>query len=105
MSKSKRARAVDIPQKVKRAVWERDGERCILCGDHMAMPNAHVIPRSAGGMGVEKNVVTLCESCHYTYDHTTARKALRDKIEEYLRAIYPDWNEAELIYQKWGQFK
>ena len=27
--KSKRAKATDIPQKVKQAVWERDGGRCV----------------------------------------------------------------------------
>ena len=47
--KSKRAKAVDITKDVKEIVWQRDGERCIFCGTHEAMPNAHIVPRSKGG--------------------------------------------------------
>ena len=45
----KQTKAVDIPPAVKRAVWERDGRCCVLCGSPFAAPNAHVIPRSQGG--------------------------------------------------------
>ena len=69
--KSKRTKATDIPQKVKQAVWERDGGRCVVCGCcRNVMPNAHFIPRSKGGLGIEENIVTLCTNltenqCHY----------------------------------------
>ena len=49
MKKSKKARAVDISQRVKKAVFERDEGKCIICGNiHNVMPNAHYIPRSKG---------------------------------------------------------
>ena len=71
--KSKRSKACDILQKVKEAVWERDGHRCIICHSRIAMPNAHFIPRSKGGLGIEENIVTLCTNfseckCHYKFD-------------------------------------
>lgn len=100
MAKSKRARALDISPKVKKAVWERDGERCIFCGDHRAMPNAHIVPRSQGGLGIEKNVVTACIGCHYDMDHTDKRKEMLQKGKDYLRGIYPDWSEEEVTYKK-----
>ena len=100
MAKSKRARALDISPKVKKAVWERDGERCIFCGDHRAMPNAHIVPRSQGGLGIEENVVTACIGCHHDMDHTDKREEMLQKGKDYLRGIYPDWSEEEVTYKK-----
>ena len=59
--KSKRSKATDIPMSVKKKVWERDCGRCVVCGNHCnVMPNAHYIPRSKGGLGIEENIITLC---------------------------------------------
>lgn len=59
-----------IPAKVKKAVAIRDEVDglpcCLICGQpappsaYTAFSCAHYIPRSAGGKGVEENVVTLC---------------------------------------------
>lgn len=100
--KSRRAKACDITKKVKDIVWERDNQRCIRCGTYRAMPNAHFIPRSKGGLGVEENIVTLCLDCHEAYDHTTERKAIGAFIEDYLKGKYPEWDKSKLIYRKWG---
>lgn len=100
--KSKRSKACDIPQKIKKIVWERDGERCIICGSRIAMPNAHYIPRSKGGLGIEQNIVTLCQSCHYSYDFGggETRENLGKSIEKYLIKKYPDWNKENLIFRR-----
>ena len=72
--KTKRAKATDIPQKVKKVVWERDGGCCVICGNNYnVMPNAHFISRSKGGLGIEENVFTACtrlteNDCHYKFD-------------------------------------
>ena len=99
--KSKRTKALDITQKAKRIVWERDREQCIICNSPNAMPNAHFIPRSKGGLGVERNIVTLCHSCHFKYDQTTLRNEFGEMIKGYLKEIYSDWNERDLIYKKY----
>ena len=96
----KRTKALDIPKRVKDRVWERDGGRCILCGETASMPNAHYIPRSQGGLGVEENVVTLCFHCHSLYDNSQPRPYLRREIEEYLKSQYPNWERKKLIYRK-----
>lgn len=101
MSKSKRTKAVDIKQSTKRVVWERDNERCILCGSHQAMPNAHFISRAKQGLGIEQNIVTLCVVCHHNYDNTPQRESLGIMIESYLKAKYPNWKKSELVYSKW----
>ncbi len=101
--KSKKAKATDIPYKVKEIVWERDYHSCINCG-HTGIPNAHFIPRSKGGLGVEKNIITLCVNCHYKFDFgdREQRSELRKFIRGYLKAKYEDWNEDDLIYKKYN---
>lgn len=100
MHKHRQTKLTDIPRSVKLAVWERDEERCVLCGSNRGVPNAHFIPRSAGGLGIEENVVTLCLKCHCAFDQSTERSALRDRLRGYLKTKYPDWDESKLYYKK-----
>lgn len=101
--KTKRAKATDIPQKVKKVVWERDGGCCVICGNNYnVMPNAHFIPRSKGGLGIEENIFTACtrlteNDCHYKFDEYGVGV---EKVKEYLMSIYPNWNEDDLKYKK-----
>ena len=100
--KSKRSKACDISQKVKKRVFERDGCRCIICRSYSAMPNAHYIPRSKGGLGIEENVVTLCLDCHHKLDQTSSRKEMLTYVRTYLNAYYGDkWDEDKLVYHKY----
>ena len=101
MAKSKRAKACDITKKVKDIVWERDGHRCIICGDPHAMPNSHFIRRSQGGLGIEENIVTMCQRCHRMYDQGIERRVIETYTENYLRSKYPNWDRSKLIYKKW----
>lgn len=98
--KSKRSKACDISKKVKDEVWERDEHHCIICGSYQAMPNAHYIARSHGGLGIAQNIVTLCLECHHQYDNGIYRKKYKKLIEAYLRSKYEDWNEQDLVYKK-----
>lgn len=110
MKRSKRAIATDITHQVKHEVFLRDNGRCVVCGNmHNVMPNAHFIPRSAGGLGIPENIVTLCSNmtenkCHYKFDFGTIeeREEIGAKIEKYLRSKYPDWNREKLIYKKYN---
>ena len=100
--KSKRAKATDISQKVKEIVWDRDNHQCIICGSPYAMPNAHYISRAQGGLGIEQNIVTLCQNCHHRYDNGDKRKEYGEWIRAYLMSKYPGWNESDLYYKKWS---
>lgn len=99
--KSKRAKACDIPKKVKDIVWERDNHQCIICGSPQAMPNSHFIRRSQGGLGIEENIVTMCFRCHNMYDQGSDRRAIEAYTENYLKSKYPDWDRKNLTYKKW----
>lgn len=106
--KSKRSKATDISMSVKKKVWERDKGRCVLCGNYCnVMPNAHFIPRSKGGLGIEENIITLCteltpNKCHRRYDFGTKeeREKIKEYLREYLKSKYPNWNEDDLYYKK-----
>lgn len=97
--KSKRTKACDIPLEVKHIVYARDDGRCVFCG-RPGDPWCHYIPRSQGGLGIEENILTLCPECHYRYDQTTAREAMREEFRQYLMDIYPGWDEKKLVYRK-----
>lgn len=97
---SKRTKLLDISRKVKDIVWIRDGCRCVYCGNANALPNAHYIPRSQSGLGIEKNVLTLCELHHREYDQSPKRSEMREFFKEYLKSVYTRWDEAELVYRK-----
>ena len=98
--KGKRAKATDIPQKVKKIVWERDGHRCIFCGNPEAMPNAHVISRAKGGLGIPENVVTLCRRCHDVIDNSTHRLSMLMFCSLYLSRFYPGWTADQVTFKK-----
>lgn len=98
---SKQAKAHAIPQSVKRVVYDRDGGLCVKC-HRPGLPEAHFIPRSKGGLGIPENVLTLCRDCHNTFDFGTKekRQELREYFADYLRNIYPGWDESKLIYRR-----
>lgn len=97
--KSARSKACDITKAVKDAVWERDNHRCVYCGSPNAMPNSHYIKRSAGGLGIEENITTMCLTCHEAFDGP-GRQHMIPKVRAYLKSKYPSWDETKLIYKR-----
>jgi 5-methylcytosine-specific restriction endonuclease McrA len=60
---------VRVPRTVKRkisrrALFARDGWRCVYCGSSTHLTLDHVVPRSRGGESVWENVVTSCAPCN-----------------------------------------
>lgn len=100
---NKRTKALQIPKAVKESVALRDSidgyPCCVICGGP-GNPDAHFIPRSKGGLGIEENIVTLCLICHKKYDQTDARKYIKPLLREHLIGIYPNWQEENLYYKR-----
>ena len=98
-----------ISQKVKKIVWERDKKCCIYCGKPVPLFNANAhafIRRSHFGLGIPKNIVTLCNQCHFNYDSGRDKLSMPIKkhIHEYMYRLYPNLNIEELRYKnKWGK--
>ena len=101
----RRTKMVAIPPKVRQAVEERDGHKCIFCGSPNASGNAHFINRSQGGLGVERNLICACSIHHREMDNGLNTQYYREFAREYLKSKYPDWNEDDLVYNKWKGFK
>ena len=60
---------VRVPRAVKRkisrrALFARDGHKCVYCGSSGRLTLDHVVPRSRGGDSVWQNVVTSCAPCN-----------------------------------------
>lgn len=99
---STRTKATSIPTDVKKKVHERDNGQCLVCGRPVPwnMSCAHIIPRTKGGLGIEENIVTLCQDDHYAYDYTNVRSMLYDYFVEYQKKNYPDWDKGKMIFKK-----
>lgn len=100
--KHKSTKATEIPMKVKKVVWERDGHACIYCGKYVDVyyANSHYIKRSHLGKGIEQNVVTACPTCHDKYDFKDFDGKMKNYTREYLSRLYEGWNEDDLVYRK-----
>ena len=100
--KHRRTKATDITKQVRMDVGIRDDGLCIICG-RIGISNAHFIPRSQGGLGVEENIVTLCMKCHHDFDNGNKKKENGETIENYLRNYYGEnWNKDKLVYKKYN---
>lgn len=103
--KSKRTKACEISPEVRKEVEERDSingiPRCIFCKSYQCRGEAHYIGRGQGGLGIPQNLITVCRNCHREMDNGLNTKRYREIAKEYLMSCYPDWNEKDLIYDKW----
>lgn len=98
---NKRTKACAISPKVKERVYRRDGGLCIFCR-RPGLPEAHIVSRAQGGLGIEENVVTVCRDCHRKMDQTTLRPKMIAKAKEYVIRYYGSWSEYECTYHKWS---
>lgn len=107
---SKRSRACDFKAKERTLIKERD-YGCIFCRKGYRMGGAdyyntsimeimHYIPRSQGGLGIAKNAALGCKYHHMMMDESGHRAEMRGMMRDYLRSMYSDWNEEELVYHK-----
>ncbi|MFF0635097.1 HNH endonuclease [Nocardia sp. NPDC004151] len=55
-----------VPPDVKAVVWQRDGGRCVECGDTHYLEFDHIIPISRGGATSPANLQILCRACNRT---------------------------------------
>lgn len=59
-----RSRRKDIPRRVRKAIYERDGHQCVECGSMQRLTLDHVVPFCRGGADDQDNLRTLCLRCN-----------------------------------------
>lgn len=99
-----RTRACNISQRTKIIVFQRDHGQCIFC-NQKGLPEAHVISRAHGGLGVPQNIVTICRHCHDWMDNTTVRDQMVSFAKQYLQRKYPNWAPSQVTYDKYDKDK
>jgi len=55
---------IPIPTEVRRAVFERDGGRCVECGSNFDLQYDHLLPVAHGGATTLENLQLLCADCN-----------------------------------------
>lgn len=108
--KSKVSKACDFSHKTKKEMIERDGG-CIFCQMGYYLPQEqqymfdamHYIPRSKMGLGIVQNGAIGCRWHHEMMDQgsKSRRPEMLGMFKEYLKGIYPDWDEDKLRHDKW----
>lgn len=109
----RQTKSTSIPPAVKASVDRRDHSTCIICGAPGA-PVCHCVRRSQGGMGIEQNIVSMCNECHFSHDEGLFMRRLRplgfetqqnvqEYVKNYLRSIYPNWTEESVKYHKYKE--
>lgn len=107
---SKRSRACEFSAKERTLIKDRD-YGCIFCRRRYRMESAntfntsimeimHYIPRSQGGLGIAKNAALGCKYHHMMMDESEHRAEMREMMKDYLKGMYQDWNEDDLVYHK-----
>lgn len=111
---SKQSKAKKFDQETIKRILRRDGG-CIFCNSKRwelsdeygkkIFDIAHIVNRSQGGLGIEQNGVTACRAHHMELDNGNKgwREGMQQYVEEYMKALYPDWNRENLIYRKYKE--
>jgi 5-methylcytosine-specific restriction endonuclease McrA len=55
---------VPISSDLRRAVFERDGGRCVECGSNFDLQYDHILPVAHGGATTVENLQLLCADCN-----------------------------------------
>jgi len=93
---------LNFPQHVKDSMKLRDG-RCVLCKSVKNKLSAHhFIYKSAFGMGIIENGVSLCIECHDDIHNHDPNYGLRDYVQQYLDTLYPEFDNNMRKLKKYG---
>ena len=81
----------EVWEVIRREVWERDGGRCVHCGNDVPLAEAnidHIHSGKNAGNG-KGNLRTLCRRCHDLRDDGRHRGMIAKALQEGI--IPPDW--------------
>lgn len=99
----KSTKATGITPKIRKKVWERDNHKCVICDCYVVekFANSHFIKRSQLGLGIEENILTMCERCHTLFD--LEDKEVKRKAKLYIQQLYPNFSDEDRRYSKYAK--
>lgn len=68
-----------IPDKTRKAVFERAGEQCVSCGSYADLEIDHIVPVSKGGTSDAANLQALCRRCNRRKHNQYAEQSATQK--------------------------
>lgn len=77
----------------RKAVWHRDGKKCVRCQTPVALEECHIDHIVSGKRGTNKmsNLRTLCRRCHVLRADMRHRGMIAKALED--GVIPPNWRE------------
>lgn len=92
-----------VPSGIRRAVLERDGHCCRICGRYVEVPALHhILYRSHGGANTVENLVTVGwqpgHDCHLTVAHGPNART----VAQLLKQCALDPSVTVLQLQRWA---
>ena len=116
--KSKQAKCREFGKKAREEIKARDNNKCIFCAADYRMDGAtwygqsllsimHYIPRSHNGLGIPQNGAVGCQYHHEMLDNGNKgnREEMLEIFRKHLKENYTDWDEKNLVYDKWKELK
>lgn len=83
---------------IKKEVFARDKNKCIICGGNDWLQLAHVVPFRETFAKEERELISLCKKCHKIFDELNEFET--KKIFDYMCKIYPNYEkEYKMTYR------
>jgi 5-methylcytosine-specific restriction endonuclease McrA len=94
------SRSTETNPATRARVLERDGHHCKWCGTTVGLEVHHILYRSGGGLGEDRNLITLCRS-HHAEAHSDKRR-WKPILERVIDAFYDDGLSITVLQaQRW----
>jgi 5-methylcytosine-specific restriction endonuclease McrA len=79
---------------VREKVMQRDGYKCVVCGNSnkLLLQVNHITPKAYGGTENMENLVTMCVFCHARFHKVVTPKVNTEMLQvqaEYMARIFP----------------
>jgi 5-methylcytosine-specific restriction endonuclease McrA len=76
---------------IKKEVFDRDKNTCVICGSKNDLQMAHVVPFRETFKNLPNELVTLCKKDHKIFDELNEYET--KKVFEYMCKLYPDYSK------------
>lgn len=80
---------------VKKKVFERDGNKCVICNSNQDLHFAHIIPFVQTRLNIEIEAITLCNKHHKEFDDENPD--VTESVFRHMSEYYSDYEKQYLL--------